>query len=389
MMNINTIAGAVRRLSVMDTQIDLFEGQYPVPQGVSYNTYLIEDEKTALLDTVDARFASAWLQALLQALGGKKLDYLVISHMEPDHSGSVTALCKAYPDVTLVGNAKTFAMLDRFTQDEPVANQRLVVAEGATLSLGEHVLHFAMAPMVHWPEVMVAYEEKEKVLFSADAFGCFGSADDYDDWENEARRYYANIVGKYGVQVQALLRKAQALDIAVICPLHGPALSGERMTRAIELYDLWSKWMPQEKGVLVAYAGFHGHTAQAAERMAACLRERGEHVALVDLARVHRSYAVSEAFHYDRMVLAATTYDGAYAPAMEAFLSALKHKNLQNRTVALMENGTWAPMAAKHMRAALSEMKNMAVLDSQVTICSALSRKCCDDIAALADELTR
>ena len=388
-MDIGTIAGAIKRLSVMDTQIDLFEGQYPVPQGVSYNTHLIEDEKTALLDTVDVRFAAEWLQTLAKALGGRELDYLVISHMEPDHSGSVAALCKAYPGVTLVGNAKTFAMLDRFWQDEAVTQQRVTVAEGGTLSLGAHVLHFALAPMVHWPEVMVAYEEKEKVLFSADAFGCFGSAEGYEAWEDEARRYYANIVGKYGVQVQALLRKAQAMDIAVICPLHGPVLSGERMARAVKLYDLWSRWMPQEQGVLVAYAGFHGHTAQAAQRMADCLRARGQRVTLMDLSRVHRSYAVGEAFRYDRIVLAATTYDGAYAPAMEAFIGALKHKNLQNRTVALMENGTWAPMAAKLMRAALSEMKNMAVLDSQVTICSALSQKCCDDIATLADELTR
>ena len=388
-MDIGTIAGAIKRLSVMDTQIDLFEGQYPVPQGVSYNTHLIEDEKTALLDTVDVRFAAEWLQILAKALGGRELDYLVISHMEPDHSGSVAALCKAYPGVTLVGNAKTFAMLDRFWQDEAVTQQRVTVAEGGTLSLGAHVLHFALAPMVHWPEVMVAYEEKEKALFSADAFGCFGSAEGYEAWEDEARRYYANIVGKYGVQVQALLRKAQAMDIAVICPLHGPVLSGERMARAVKLYDLWSRWMPQEQGVLVAYAGFHGHTAQAAQRMADCLRARGQRVTLMDLSRVHRSYAVGEAFRYDRIVLAATTYDGAYAPAMEAFIGALKHKNLQYRTVALMENGTWAPMAAKHMRAALSEMKNMAVLDSQVTICSALSQKCCDDIATLADELTR
>lgn len=388
-METGMIAAGIRRLSVMDMDLDLFEGQYPVPHGVSYNTYLIEDEKTALLDTVDARRQKEWLDGLHDALGEKKLDYLVISHMEPDHSGSIAALCAQQPGMTLVGNAKTFAMLDRFTKDAPLSLPRITVSEGGTLSLGRRTLRFFMAPMVHWPEVMVAYEEEDRLLFSADGFGCFGPVDGDDLWEEEARRYYANIVGKYGTQVQALLKKASALEIDTLCPLHGPALSGEKLARALELYDRWSRWMPQERGVLVAYAGFHGHTAKAAACMAACLRERGESVTLIDLARVNRSYAVGEAFRYDRMVLAATTYDGAYAPAMEAFLSALRHKNLQNRTVALMENGTWAPMAAKHMRAALAEMKNITVLDEQVTICSAMDEKCRLQIAAVADALTR
>ena len=383
------VSDAILGISVNDTEIDLFESQYPVPGGVSYNSYLIRDEKTAVMDTADPRAGDAWMEALEAELAGQAPDYLVVSHVEPDHAGSVARLAARYPDMQVVGNAKTFAYLENFFPGAIAAGRRVTVKDGDTLCLGSHTLHFVFAPMVHWPEVMVSYEEKEKVLFSADAFGCFGSAEGYEAWEDEARRYYANIVGKYGVQVQALLRKAQAMDIAVICPLHGPVLSGERMARAVKLYDLWSRWMPQEQGVLVAYAGFHGHTAQAAQRMADCLRARGQRVTLMDLSRVHRSYAVGEAFRYDRIVLAATTYDGAYAPAMEAFIGALKHKNLQYRTVALMENGTWAPMAAKHMRAALSEMKNMAVLDSQVTICSALSQKCCDDIATLADELTR
>ena len=387
MMFMDKMAEGIFRLSVMDREIDLFESQYPVPNGVSYNSYLIEDEKLCLLDTVDARKQGEWLDGLDEKLAGRKLDYLVISHLEPDHSGTIGALCRRHPELTLVGNAKAFAFLDQFTAEEPISLPRKVVAEGDTLELGEHTLHFVMAPMVHWPEVMVEYEEKEKVLFSADGFGNFGGLTYTPDWGDEARRYYANIVGKYGVQVQGLLKKAAALEIASVCPLHGPQLSGDALAHALELYGHWAAWKPEEKGVLVAFASFHGHTAEAARYMAKCLEELGEKVELIDLNRVHKSYAVSAAFRFDRMVLCANTYDGAYAPAMEAFLSILKIKGLQGRKAALVENGTWAPMAAKHMRAAMEGMKNMTILDTQVTIRSAMSEKNRMEIEQMAKEI--
>ena len=386
-MFMDKMAEGITRLSVMDEDIDLFEGQYPVPQGVSYNSYLIEDEKLCLLDTVDARKQEEWLAGLDEKLAGRKLDYLVISHLEPDHAGTIGALCRRHPEMTLVSNAKAFAFLEQFTAEEPIALPRKVVTEGGTLELGAHTLHFVMAPMVHWPEVMVEYEEKEKLLFSADGFGNFGGLVYTPDWADEARRYYTNIVGKYGVQVQALLKKASALDIASVCPLHGPQLSGEALARALDLYGHWAAWKPEEKGVLVAFASFHGHTAEAAKLMAECLEARGEKVERIDLNRVHKSYAVSAAFRFDRMVLCANTYDGAYSPAMEAFLSALKIKGLQGRRVALIENGTWAPMAAKQMRAAMEGMKNMTILDTQVTIRSAMSEKNRAEIEQLAKEI--
>ena len=386
-MFMDKMAPGILRLSVMDNDIDLFEGQYPVPDGVSYNSYLIEDEQLCLLDTVDARKQDEWLGGLNEALDGRKLDYLVISHMEPDHAGSIAALCACQPQVKLVANAKTFVMLDQFTGEHPLVQERITVGEGGTLALGSHTLHFVLAPMVHWPEVMVAYEDSQKVLFSADGFGNFGSLTYTDAWADEARRYYCNIVGKYGVQVQGLLKKAAALEIASVCPLHGPQLSGDALAHALELYGHWAAWKPEEKGVLVAFASFHGHTAEAARYMAKCLEELGEKVELIDLNRVHKSYAVSAAFRFDRMVLCANTYDGAYAPAMEAFLSILKIKGLQGRTVALMENGTWAPMAAKHMRAAMEGMKNMTILDTQVTIRSAMSEKNRTEIEQMAKEI--
>ena len=354
---------------------------------MSYNSYLIEDEQLCLLDTVDARKQDEWLGGLNEALDGRKLDYLVISHMEPDHAGSIAALCACQPQVKLVANAKTFVMLDQFTGEHPLAQERITVGEGGTLALGSHTLHFVLAPMVHWPEVMVAYEDSQKVLFSADGFGIFGSLTYTDAWADEARRYYCNIVGKYGVQVQGLLKKAAALDIQTVCPLHGPQLSGDALTRALALYSLWAAWKPEESGVLVAYAGFHGHTAEAAKLLAEKLHALGETVEVIDLNRVHKSYAVASAFKFDRMALCAATYDGAYAPAMEAFLSALKLKGLQGRTVALVENGTWAPMAAKQMRAALETMKNMQALDQQVTIRSAMNAKNREEIEELAKKL--
>ena len=358
-MFMDKMAPGILRLSVMDNDLDLFEGQYPVPQGVSYNSYLIEDDQLCLLDTVDARKQEEWLAGLDEVLAGRKLDYLVISHMEPDHAGSIAALCARQPQLKLVANARTFAILDQFSGDNPLAQERVTVADGGTLALGSHTLHFVLAPMVHWPEVMAVYEDREKVLFSADGFGNFGSLTDTDAWADEARRYYGNIVGKYGAQVQGLLKKAAALEIRTICPLHGPQLSGEALDRALTLYGLWAAWKPEQSGVLVAYASFHGHTAEAAKLLAEKLHAQGETVEVIDLNRVHKSYAVSAAFKYDRMALCATTYDSAYAPAMEAFLSSLKLKGMQGRKVALVENGTWAPMAAKHMRAVLDTGKDI------------------------------
>ncbi len=380
------IAENIRRVGVMDTDIDLFEGQYPVPDGVSYNTYLIVDEQTALLDTVDLRKRDEWMSALTRALGGRMIDHLVISHMEPDHAGSVQAFAERFPNAELIGNKQTFAMLDQFTGGT-IASPRRVVGEGDTLALGAHTLRFFTAPMVHWPEVMVCYEETEKILFAADGFGRFGSMDARDPWEAEARRYYFNIVGKYGAQVQALLKKAAKLDIRAVCPLHGPVLEGEALARALELYTAWSSYKPQESGVLVAFAGFHGHTAEAARLLADQLIERSCRVSLIDLAREHVSYAVAEAFRYDRMALACTTYDGEYAPAMRAFLTRLAAKGYQSRTVALIENGTWAPMAARKMREALDGMKNIAILGEPITIRSAMSLKNREQIEALAAEL--
>ena len=380
------IAPGVVMLGMMDGELDLFEAQYPLDHGVSYNSTVILDERVAVLDTVDARKQDEWLRELEQTLGGRKPDLLIISHMEPDHAGSIEAFAGRYPDATLVGNAKTFGLLDQFTQGR-VALARQVVTEGEVLSLGTHTLRFLLAPMVHWPEVMVSFEESEGILFSADAFGRFGSLNAQEPWEEEARRYYANIVGKYGAQVQALLRKTDALPVKMICPLHGPVLTGEAMVRAVELYRGWSSFGPQESGVLVAYASFHGNTAKAALLLADELKARGQKAVCIDLMRTHKSYAVAEALRFDRMALAATTYDGGYNPAMEAFLSALRSKGCQGRTVALMENGSWGPLAAKKMREVLESMKNMRVLEQQVTIRSAMSAANEKEIAQLAQAL--
>ena len=389
------VSDSVVWVGASDRRLALFENLFPIPRGVSYNSYLILDEKTALLDTTDASVTRQYLENVSHSLNGKPLDYLIINHMEPDHCANIAELLLRYPHLTLVGNAKTFAFVSQF-YDLDLTGRTLTVKEGDTLCLGSHTLHFFLAPMVHWPEVMVTYEETEQILFSADAFGSFGAlnghlfADEVNfdrDWLDDARRYYCNIVGKYGVQVQGLLKKAAALDIQTVCPLHGPQLSGDALTRALALYSLWAAWKPEESGVLVAYAGFHGHTAEAAKLLAEKLHALGETVEVIDLNRVHKSYAVASAFKFDRMALCAATYDGAYAPAMEAFLSALKLKGLQGRTVALVENGTWAPMAAKQMRAALETMKNMQALDQQVTIRSAMNAKNREEIEELAKKL--
>ncbi len=366
-----TITEDIRYIGVDDKTIDLFESQYIVPNGVSYNSYVILDEKTAVMDTVDARAAEEWLCNLKNELAGRKPDYLVISHLEPDHSGSIGKLLEAYPDITLIGNAKTFSMLPNFLNVGDVAT--LAVKEGDTVALGRHTLQFIMAPMVHWPEVMVAYEQTSKILFSADGFGKFGALDTDEDWACEARRYYFNIVGKYGASVQALLKKAASLDIRMICPLHGPVLK-ENLGYYIDKYQTWSSYQPEDKGVLVAYASIHGNTAKAANQIADMLRRLGEEkVAVTDLCRDDVAEAVEDAFRYDRMIVAASSYDGGLFPPMEVFLLKLKAKAYQNRKVAIIENGSWAPCAAKKMKEYFDGMKDVAVQEQTVTIMTTVS----------------
>ena len=386
-MFMDKMAPGIVRLSVMDNDLDLFEGQYPVPQGVSYNSYLIEDDRLFLLDTVDARKQEEWLAGLDEVLAGRKLDYLVISHMEPDHAGSIAALCARQPQLKLVANARTFAILDQFSGDNPLAQERVTVADGGTLALGSHTLHFVLAPMVHWPEVMAVYEDREKVLFSADGFGNFGSLTDTDAWADEARRYYGNIVGKYGAQVQNLLKKAAGLDIEIICPLHGPVLKDE-IPHALRLYDLWSSYTPESDGIVIAYTSVYGHTKKAVEQLAETLRKKGcPSVVLHDLARCDLSQAVADAFRYNKLVLATTTYNAGVFPPMRDFLCHLTERNFQNRTVALIENGTWAPMAAKTMRQMLANSPKLRFTDAAVQIRSALSSESQNQLAQLADEL--
>ena len=381
-----TISDAVKYIGVDDKTIDLFESQYVVPEGVSYNSYLILDEKVALMDTVDARGMKEWEQNLLEALDGRKVDYLVISHLEPDHAGSIGRLVELFPEVTLVGNAKTFAMLPQFF-DFPLEGHTLTVAEGESLSLGVHTLHFYMAPMVHWPEVMVTYESSEKILFSADGFGKFGAldAEDAEGWACEARRYYFNIVGKYGAPVQALLKKAAGLDIATICPLHGPILT-ENLGYYIGLYDTWSSYKPENTGVLVAYASIHGNTAAAAEKFGEMLRAKGvEKVVVSDLAREDMAEVIEDAFRYDRMVLAAASYDGGVFPCMQDFLHHLQSKAYQNRTVGIIENGSWGPTAGRTMKGILESMKNVEIVEPMVTIKSVMKESDLPAMEALAD----
>ena len=383
-----TISDAVKFIGVDDKTIDLFESQYVVPEGVSYNSYLILDEKVALMDTVDVRGMKEWEKNLTETLAGRKVDYLVIQHLEPDHAGSIGRLLELYPDVTLVGNAKTFAMLPQFFDIDPNV-KKLTVAEGDTLSLGNHMLTFVMAPMVHWPEVMVTYESTEKILFSADGFGKFGALDSEDEegWACEARRYYFNIVGKYGAPVQALLKKTANLDIQTICPLHGPVLK-ENLGYYIGLYDTWSSYRPEDKGVLVAYASIHGNTAKAAEKFAEMLRAKGvEKVVVSDLAREDMAEVIEDAFRYDRMVVAGASYDGGVFPCMQDFLHHLQSKAYQNRTVGIIENGSWGPTAGRTMKAILETMKNVTIVDPMVTIKSAMKESDMPALEALADAI--
>ena len=386
MSNTVTISDSILYVGVADTDIDLFESQYPVPQGVTYNSYVVTDEKVAVMDTVDARKTEEWLQNLEQVLNGRTPDYLVISHLEPDHSGSIEAIAKKYPEMKLVGNAKIFAMLPQFiTMD--VTERQVVVTEQDTLNLGSHILHFVFAPMVHWPEVMVEYEETEKVLFSADAFGRFGDSDAGTDWDDEARRYYINIVGKYGGPVTTLLKKAAGLDIRTICPLHGPVLTGD-LSHYIEKYQTWASYQPEEKGILIAYASIHGNTEIAAKKMASILEEKGaENVVLYDLARADVAAVVADAFRYDRMILAAASYDAGVFPCMETFLNHLKAKAYQKRTVGLIENGSWAPSAGRVMKKALEECKEIEIVEPIVTIKSTLKTENLPQLSALADAI--
>lgn len=385
-MNKTYISESIKYIGVDDRETDLFEGQYIIPNGVSYNSYVIFDEKIAVMDTVDKIATDKWVENLEKALNGKAPDYLVISHMEPDHASNVKLFAEKYPNAKLVGNAKTFAYMPQFFNLN-VDDRKVVVKEGDTLELGQHTLTFIMAPMVHWPEVMVAYDSKDKVLFSADGFGKFGALDADEDWTCEARRYYFNIVGKYGAQVQALLKKTASLDIQTICPLHGPILN-ENLSYYIDKYDIWSSFRPEDKGVMIAYGSMHGNTKQAALELKALLEERGvQKVAVADLTRNDMAEAIEDAFRYDRLVVACPTYDGALFPAVEDFLYHLKIKNYQSRRVALIENGTWAPMAGKKMKEYFEGMKNITLCDTVVTVKSTLNETSAEQLKALADEL--
>ncbi len=364
------LTDSIYEIVAKDEELDLFEGQYPLKQGVTYNSYIIKDDKIAIMDTVDRRKKEIWLKEVEETLHGQSPDYLVVSHMEPDHGACIQEICEKYPDIQLVGNIKTFQMIDEYF-DVNSQIKRIQVKEGETLELGHHTLTFIMAPMVHWPEVMMTYVQEEKLLFSADAFGTF--QDDKHPWVNEARRYYTNIVGKYGMQVQNVLKKIKAFDVQMICPLHGPVLKDD-LLQYIRYYQLWSSYEPEESGVLIACASIHGHTMEAVQFLKEELEKHGENVIICDLCREDVSYAVADAFQYDRLVLAASSYDGGMFCPMEEFLHHLKSKNFQNRLVAFIENGTWAPCASKAMKEIVSTMKNMDDLGS-ITIKGAMKKE--------------
>lgn len=384
-MNIN-ISDAIKYIGVDDKDIDLFESQYIVPNGISYNSYVILDEKICVLDTVDKRKTDEWFANLENVLDGKAPDYLVINHLEPDHASNIKALADKYPDMKLVGNAKTFNMLPQFF-DIDLTDRTVTVKEGDTLSLGEHTLSFYMAPMVHWPEVMVTYESKEKVLFSADGFGKFGALDTDEDWACEARRYYFNICGKYGVQVQALLKKAAKLDIEKICPLHGPILT-ENLGYYINLYDIWSKYEPEVDGIFIAYCSIHGNTEKTALKLYDILKEKtNKKIAISDLSRSDMAENIEDAFKYSTLVVAAPSYDGGVFPVMNDFLHHLKIKGYKNRKVAMIENGSWAPCAIKSMQPYFEEMKGIEVSDAKVTIRSTMTAENEAQLAALAESV--
>ena len=381
-----SVTDTIRYIGVNDHQIDLFEGQYPVPNGMAYNSYVILDEKIAVMDTVDINFTQEWLRNLETELGGRKPDYLVIQHMEPDHSASIRHFLEAYPDTTVVATAKAFAMISQFF-DLDLADHALTAENGATLSLGAHELNFIFAPMVHWPEVMMTYDSTDKVLFSADAFGKFGALDVEEDWDCEARRYYIGIVGKYGAQVQNVLKKAAGLDIQTICPLHGPVLK-DNLAHYIEKYNIWSSYAVESEGVMIAYTSVYGHTKAAACLLADKLKENGcPKVVVCDLARDEMTEAVEDAFRYGKLVLATTTYNADIFPFMKQFIDHLTERNYQNRTIGLIENGSWAPLAVKIMKGMFEKSKNITWLESNVTIKSALNDDSRTQIEAMAKEL--
>ena len=375
----------IKYVGVNDHDIDLFEGQYIVPNGMAYNSYLIEDEKIAVMDSVDAAFGKAWLDNIKNELSGKNPDYLIVQHMEPDHSANIITFAEAYPDAVIVSSDKAFKMMKNFFGTD-FADRRIVVGDGDTLSLGGRELTFLTAPMVHWPEVIVTYDKTDKILFSADAFGKFGALDIEEDWACEARRYYIGIVGKYGMQVQALFKKVKNLDVNIICPLHGPVLS-ENLGYYLNLYNIWSSYEPEEKGITIAYTSVYGNTKKAVEYLAEKLEKSGVKVALSDLARSDMAEAVEDAFRYDRLVLATTTYNADVFPFMKEFINHLTERNFQNRTVALIENGSWAPTAAKVMKGMLEGSKNLTFTENTVKIMSAVTDETKTQLDALADEL--
>ena len=387
-MAFRKVTDSILYVGVTDHEVDLFEGQYVVPNGMAYNSYVILDDKIAVMDTVDIHFAQEWLNNIAEALDGKKPTYLVVQHMEPDHSASIAEFLKVYPDAIVVGNAKTFVMMQQFFGAD-VAPNREVVANKGTLELGSHTLTFVFAPMVHWPEVMVTYDAADKVLFSADSFGKFGALDVEEDWDCEARRYYIGIVGKYGAQVQALLKVAATLDIQIICPLHGPVLT-ENLGHYIEKYDIWSSYKVESEGVMIAYASVYGNTKKAAEKLAETLKAKGcPKVVLRDLARSDMAENIEDAFRYGKLVLASITYNGDVFPFMHAFLHGLTERSYQNRTLGVIENGTWAPTAGRIIKSAFEKSKNITWLDTTVTIKSAMNAANDAQIEAMADELMK
>lgn len=380
------ITKSIKYIGVNDKTIDLFESQYKVPNGISYNSYIIKDEKIVVMDTVDKRKEEEWLNNLEKELNGKEVDYLVISHLEPDHSSSIKELTEKYPNMKLVGNNLTFKMLPQFFNIN-IEKKQVIVKEGDTLNIGTHTLQFFMAPMVHWPEVMVTYEQTEKILFTADGFGKFGSLDIEEDWACEARRYYFNIVGKYGMQVQTLLKKASNLDIKIICPLHGPILK-ENLEYYINKYDIWSSYKWEDEGILIAYNSIHGNTANAIKKLEKILLEEGAKKVIVsDLAREDMAEVIEDAFKYSKMILACPTYDAGLFPFMEKFLTHLKHKNYQNRTVGIIENGSWAPAAAKNMKEILEQMKDITIKEPIIHIKTTMSKENEEEMRRLAKEM--
>lgn len=380
------ITNDIKYVGVNDHEIDLFEGQFTVPNGMAYNSYVITDEKTAVMDTVDARFTAEWLGNIESVLGGRKPDYLVVQHMEPDHSANIVNFLTAYPEATVVANSKTLTMMKNFF-DYDFDGKVQLVEDGSSISLGRHELTFVFAPMVHWPEVMFTYDKADKVLFTADGFGKFGALDVDEEWDCEARRYYFGIVGKYGAQVQSVLKKAAALDINIICPLHGPVLS-EDLGHYIEKYDIWSSYKPESEGVMIAYTSVYGHTKKAAERLADMLRAKGcPKVVVTDLAREDIAEAIEDAFRYGKLVLATTTYNSDIFPFMKHFIDGLTERGYRNRTIGLIENGSWAPVAAKVMRDKFASSKNITILETTVRIKSALNAESEAQLAQLADEL--